>query len=264
MVAMTIKILKDISLARIVLCVNEAFKDYSVPISMNEDSFRKFVKRNVVNLSLSVGAFDGDNFVGFILIGKRGNTIYDSGTAVIPEYRGQGIATAMLSYIISNIDKTEIKTFELEVLQDNEKAIKLYSSFNFLIEEEYSCFIIASSKSNESLNFCKCHISQLEALERDMTFKPSYQNQYLSLINDSSYSLYQSEASFIALNDEGKVASIDANNYFNYKQTIAFALTRSPKLIFLNQNAKSEFVKKITQEIECKEFAKQYKMVCTL
>ena len=52
--------------------------------------------------------------------------------SVIPEKRGSGVATKLLSYTIETLkDNGNIKNIYLDVVKDNIIAIKLYEKFNF-------------------------------------------------------------------------------------------------------------------------------------
>ncbi|MDP4153195.1 MAG: ribosomal protein S18-alanine N-acetyltransferase [Bacillota bacterium] len=51
--------------------------------------------------------------------------------AVLPEYRGRGIATKLLNALISHARDSEIEEMYLEVRSSNENAKKLYEKFGF-------------------------------------------------------------------------------------------------------------------------------------
>ena len=77
-------------------CMHEAFSDYEVPMNLSLEIFERKLKRNGFKPEVSAGAFEDDRFVGFVLNGVREwageKTIYDTGTGVVPEFRGAGKA----------------------------------------------------------------------------------------------------------------------------------------------------------------------------
>jgi len=73
-------------------------------------------------------------------IGFNGNTArkmkhYGTiGISVLKEYWGRGIATALLEKLISWSKEKGIKKINLDVFENNERAIKLYEKFGFKLE----------------------------------------------------------------------------------------------------------------------------------
>ena len=73
-------------------------------------------------------------------IGFNGNTArkmkhYGTiGISVLKEYWGRGIATTLLEKLISWAKEKGIKKINLDVFENNERAIKLYKKFGFKLE----------------------------------------------------------------------------------------------------------------------------------
>ena len=73
-------------------------------------------------------------------IGFNGNTASKTkhygtiGISVLKEYWGRGIATALLEKLISWAKEKGIKKINLDVFENNERAIKLYEKFGFKLE----------------------------------------------------------------------------------------------------------------------------------
>lgn len=229
MSGMNIKTLEGIDTEIIRECFNEAFSDYSVKMELSKEAFASILNDNDVSLVHSVGAFDNDKLVGFILVGVRGKRLYDSGTAVLKEYRGRGYAKAMISFLISI--SSEFSTFELEVLCDNKRAIKLYDSFGFKAEREYLCFKLTST----SLDYpppIECRKTDRSYFENySFSFPPSWQNE-----KPKDIDVYKSPSGgIIAVSKSGSVAAIEAASYEEYLGIIHFALGIYPELRFTNQ-----------------------------
>jgi len=125
-------------------CFLSAFKNYYVKMPTDHEFYRKRWKAAGVQYDLSYGMFDDNKLVGFIInaIDKRQGhlTAYNSGTGVIPEYRGKRIVRAIYDYAIPELIKNGITKCQLEVITENEKAIKSYEGIGFKICKHYKCY----------------------------------------------------------------------------------------------------------------------------
>ena len=80
---------------------------------------------------ISLGVFAPD-LVGFILL----STLFDEAEllqiAVLPEYRGEGLAQQLLSAASSLFESSQITRLMLEVRESNTAARSLYKGFGFI------------------------------------------------------------------------------------------------------------------------------------
>lgn len=94
--------------------------------------------------ALSFGAFDGEKMVSFTLngIGKYLGrlTAYDTSTGTIEAYRGQGLASGIFEHSLPFLKEAGVEQYLLEVLQDNESAIKVYKKAGFQITRSFNYF----------------------------------------------------------------------------------------------------------------------------
>lgn len=132
----------------------KSFADYQIDMSyMTYERFVFRAKIGRVDFSRSVGAFSGGEMVGFTNIGtdlyKGSLSAYDAGTGIIPGFRGKGIAGRMFDFAIPKLKESGVNRFYLEVLRENEPAIKAYRKVGFEIEREYNCYM------GELKNLCK-------------------------------------------------------------------------------------------------------------
>ncbi len=132
--------LEKVSLKELLPVYNEAFSDYQITLSTSEEKLQNILARNGYHPEVSVGLFDDSTLVGFVLNGVRGNYGYDSGTAIIPSYRGKGYARLLLEKTLSVLRDQAIHTWVLEVLSDNAKAINLYTSVGFVQQRKFNCY----------------------------------------------------------------------------------------------------------------------------
>src|SRR5262245_61844932 len=112
-----------------------AFSDYAVKMQPSAAQFSEMLTRRGIRYDLSVGVFRGDELVGFNLNGldfwKDRLTVYDTGTGVIPEYRGQHIAARMFEFSLPKLTESSAQQYLLEVIASNAAAIKVYEQVGF-------------------------------------------------------------------------------------------------------------------------------------
>ncbi|MHA1718217.1 MAG: GNAT family N-acetyltransferase [Promethearchaeota archaeon] len=148
------KSLEDIDELEILETHNDAFSDYEVQMNWTLPQFQNINKQRGVRYDLSMGAFDGDKLVGFIINGAGDwndqPTVYDCGTGIIKEYRHQGIASELLKQLITHLREVGISQYLLEVIKTNENAFQLYLKQGFEIIREFDCVVgeIAEIKKN--------------------------------------------------------------------------------------------------------------------
>lgn len=166
------------------------FEDYIVSIQMPYDKFEKMMTRRGYVGELSIGAFDDENLIGFIFNGRRKwenkETIYDMGTAVIKEYRKQGITTRLLNELQSYIQNSEIEQYLLEVIQENTPAYQLYQKQGFEVVRSFACLTAEKKKIESKMNHEVIIVNQL-CWDEAITFwdiVPSWQNSIESIMTD--------------------------------------------------------------------------------
>ncbi|MGL4663174.1 MAG: GNAT family N-acetyltransferase [Culicoidibacterales bacterium] len=166
------------------------FEDYIVSIQMPYDKFEKMMTRRGYVGELSIGAFDDENLIGFIFNGRRKwenkETIYDMGTAVIKEYRKQGITTGLLNELQSYIQNSEIEQYLLEVIQENTPAYQLYQKQGFEVVRSFACLTAEKKKIESKMNHEVTIVNQL-CWDEAITFwdiAPSWQNSIESIMTD--------------------------------------------------------------------------------
>ncbi len=141
---MKVKSLSHISFDTLVDCFFVAFDDYYVPLPKDRNSYKQRWKAAGVDYDLSYGMFDGEELIAFMIhavdtrFGVR--TAFNTGTGVLPEYRGQRLVKAIYDYALPDLKKNGIQKSSLEVIQENERAIKAYKSVGFSICKEYLCY----------------------------------------------------------------------------------------------------------------------------
>lgn len=187
-----IKLLTGTPVEKIHKAFVDAFSEYEVPINMPIEKLQEMMVIRDLNPDFSVGCFDGDLLVGFILTGYReinGQKIcYDGGTGVIKAWQRKGIGEMMLKELLLILHEKQINRFVLEVLENNTPAIKLYEKYGFAKTRKLECFEIEKQQlrpvpergfgitvTNPAI------LIQNEELYR--LYPPTWQNENQSILN---------------------------------------------------------------------------------
>jgi ribosomal protein S18 acetylase RimI-like enzyme len=170
----------------------EAFADYYVDTSGITESilFNRVIK-NGVDFETSVGAFDGERMVAVTIVGrdewKGAPAAYDIGTGVVPGHRGKGLAGGMFDFALPRLRESGVKRFVLEVIQENEPAIKAYERAGFEIAREFDCFkwpldtVVSRDLPGSPLEIRTAPRELLDDITRHVEWRPSWENSFSSL-----------------------------------------------------------------------------------
>jgi [ribosomal protein S18]-alanine N-acetyltransferase len=81
--------------------------------------------------SICLGAFEGDELVGYVINSRYVDAWHVMNVAVDPDRQRRGIATALLQRLFELTSDDERRGYTLEVRVSNEGAIKLYEQLGF-------------------------------------------------------------------------------------------------------------------------------------
>lgn len=178
---MTIQSLASVSLAEITDTFNEAFSDYYVTLQLSEPAMALKLCSENIDLSYSIGAFDQGRLKGFILHGVddiRGvKTVYNAGTGVVPTYRGQRLTEQLYKVVLPSLQKEGMVHHQLEVIEQNEPAKRVYEKIGFDRVRTFSCFKgSAAVEPDPALSIKEITEPQFDTYASFWNFAPSWQN----------------------------------------------------------------------------------------
>lgn len=163
----------------------DAFSEYEVKIDMPLEKLKEMLRVRDYEPSLSLGCFEGDRLIGFVLTGCReldGQKCgYDAGTGIIKEYQNQHIGSTLLRELEGVIGANGIDRYQLEVLENNRPAQRLYEKHGFRVSRRLRCYSLdtAGRPADIRAPFAKSNDpGLLDGLDIDryVSFAPTWQN----------------------------------------------------------------------------------------
>lgn len=264
----------------------EAFSDYQVKLDLPLLKLQQMLKRRGYVSKASIGAFENDTLVGFLLNGIRNwdgkLTAYDTGTAVIETHRKQGITSNMFLNAKELLEKMGVEQYLLETIQSNTSAIQLYKKQGFEILRDFECFKLDKNKYNPITTYKVEHINKInesiwKGLIKFWDFKPSWQNSIDSVDTMSDAFIY----SIMTINDSivgygiidkqtGDIPQIAVDKDCRGKGigrsilTDLINSTESNKINILNVDSQFTSMKNFLLHLGFEQYVSQYEMALKL
>jgi len=256
-------------------CFLKAFENYFVKMPTDYNFYKQRWKAAKVNFNLSYGMFDDDRLVGFIIhaIDERfGEHIaFNTGTGVIPEYRGQRLVKSIYDFAISDLRQNDISKSVLEVIIDNKKAVKAYESVGFKICKTYKCFagellMDDSQVKIENIPFDK--ISWADIPNQDK-YSWDFHHRCLKSGNSSYHYVYNKNEleSFFSINSEnGTINQLEvlANQKGNWERLLQAVHSISKQVRIINVDDRLRDKLSILEQVGLKNTVNQFEMELTL
>lgn len=185
---MEIKSLHNTEINELVTVFNQSFSDYIVPFKITKEQLINKIKSDNIKLEFSVGAFENNQLIGFILLGFdfiNGNKVaYNAGTGVIPEKRGNKLTLKLQEHIIPKLKEQNVTNVKLEVIAENQIAFKTYKKMGFEITRELNCYKgQIKSKIDSKFKILPLKNYDWELLKSFWDWDPTWQNSISSAEN---------------------------------------------------------------------------------
>lgn len=192
---MQIKSLNNTSLEDIVFTILMAFDRYFVTMPSDTDYWKKRFACARVDWEYSYGMFDEQGIlIGFIINGidqvNHKWVAFNTGTGVVPKYRGQKIVDQLYNHAFPHLKAKGIDCCVLEVIQENHRAIRVYERIGFSIQKEYECFKGTIAPSSYRVHLKEISMEELKEKPQDFY---AWDNSYAALIRaeEGQYQVYE-------------------------------------------------------------------------
>lgn len=129
--------------------LNRGFEDYFVPIQFNTDAFLNMLRKDGVDLTTSRVLTVSNQPCGIALIARRGWTSRLAAMGVTKEIRGKGFGSLFMEEMIKEARQRGDHQMVLEVIEQNEPAVRLYRKSGFQTVRRLVGFIQNDSRENE-------------------------------------------------------------------------------------------------------------------
>lgn len=130
--SLTIRRASDMPLDVLAAAFNRAFEGYFVPMWQTAESLATLIGNNDVLLDASLVVEDARGMhVGIALLGVRGDRGWVAGMGVARDWRGRRVGNELMRRLIEEARARRLRTIQLEVLDQNMPARRLYSSLDF-------------------------------------------------------------------------------------------------------------------------------------
>lgn len=131
---MELKPARMLTLEGLAALFNEAFTGYiGGNVNFTAATLARFMSRDNVDLELSQVFYRDDQPIGFGYVARQGWTSRLAAFGVIPSAAGAGVGKAAMTAMIQQARERGDREYVLEVIEQNERAVKLYKGVGFEI-----------------------------------------------------------------------------------------------------------------------------------
>ncbi len=121
----------DYPLPDLTQLLNRSFEKYLVPIAFNLNQFLTMIRRDSVDLAASRVLLYDDQPAGIALIARRGWTSRLAAMGIVQSLRGKRAGSWFMERLIEEAREREDRELVLEVIEQNEYAVRLYQRCGF-------------------------------------------------------------------------------------------------------------------------------------
>lgn len=116
---------------RLVQAFNDGYAGYLLPVQVDELELRHHIQRYDIDLNASCVTTQAGLVTGVGLLAVRNKRGWVGGLGVHPDYRRQGIGRELMHTLIEQGRALGLSTIQLEVLEKNDAAHRLYLNIGF-------------------------------------------------------------------------------------------------------------------------------------
>ena len=200
---MKIRNLVGISLAELIDCLLQAFSGYYVKMPSDLEYWGSRFKAARVDPQLSFGMFDEQQLVGFIINGidQHNNqlTAFNTGTGVLPDYRGKSTVDHLYAHALPIFRNYGIQKCMLEVIRENDRAIKVYERIGFELKRNLYCFGGDLEKNSEGVGLLKADFKEVMQRYPDKHHLYSWDFTWEAILRGG-----EAVATYVVQNEHGK------------------------------------------------------------
>ncbi len=139
------------SLVALAALFTHAFTGYIAgTVTMTPPLLANMIAQNGIDLNVSLIAYHNDMPVGFALVARQGWTSRIAAMGIVPEAQGKQVGYRMLLELIEQARNRTDRRLELEVFEQNTRAISLYVKVGFRALRRLYGYTVAAPEGDEN------------------------------------------------------------------------------------------------------------------
>jgi ribosomal protein S18 acetylase RimI-like enzyme len=128
--------------------LNQGFEEYLVPIQFNPVAFLNMIRKDGIDLTVSRVLIVDNQPCGIALIARRGWTSRLAAMGIARQRRGHGTGSWFMAKLIEEARQRDEREMVLEVIEQNEPAVRLYRACGFQVVRRLVGFLHKGKKGN--------------------------------------------------------------------------------------------------------------------
>ena len=154
----------NFTLPELVEFLNQGFDEYLVPIQFNPVTFLSMVHKDGIDLTVSRVLLTDGQPCGIALMAHRGWTSRLAAMGIAKQTRGRGAGSWFIHKLIQEARVREEREMMLEVIEQNEPAVKLYRSAGFKTVRRLVGFLYKGRKENRKATLDEIDLREMGKL----------------------------------------------------------------------------------------------------
>ncbi|HSL45783.1 MAG TPA: N-acetyltransferase [Anaerolineales bacterium] len=154
----------EYSLPDLVKLLNQGFEDYFVPIQFNTTIFLNMLRKDGMDLTTSRVLIGDEQPRGIALIARRGWVSRVAAMGIAKEARGKGAGSWFMQELIQEACQRGEREMVLEVIAQNEPAVKLYQKAGFQTVRRLVGFVRKDAKEHQKVELQEMDLRDVSRL----------------------------------------------------------------------------------------------------
>jgi ribosomal protein S18 acetylase RimI-like enzyme len=194
--------------AELAAIFNAGYEGYYTPFNLDEDAFRFMSRVWDDDLDASRVALVGDEPAGICKLAIRGDRGWIAGIGVATGHRGQGVGEALMRGVLDVARERGLREIWLEVLVQNEPAIRLYEKLGFERVRDLEVWTL-DTVSGDGGSARPVPLEQAqERIGRERTEREPWQRADESVANFDEVEALESEGGVVVFRSKGGRTSL--------------------------------------------------------
>lgn len=274
---MEIRTLATISISELAAVFNTAFTGYFVPISLTVAGMEDRIARARIDLSQSVGAFEGEELVAFMLTGVQERDgkkwAYNAGTGVVPDFRRRRLVKQMYAWGEDLWRAAGFTDLCLEVIVENAYAIRAYQGVGLQIGRRIVSYKYERPDTISTLSIlAEAAQPDWPAYEQLRSFQPSWDYNRAgveAVVKDYRFFEWKEEGQlkgFAIVHQNGRIAQAGClePNQHNWETLLEQLAIQYSSMTWINIDVEANTLLSVLQDRGWTPIIEQYEMFRSL